>query len=43
MDFINPAQHLQFLQHLVDLQRDIADNDADIAQFACQKKMKKWH
>ncbi len=32
MDFLNPAQHLQFLQHLVDLQRDIAEFDGDIAQ-----------
>ncbi len=32
MDFRNPAQRLQFLQHLVDLQRDIVENDAAIAQ-----------
>ncbi len=32
MDFLNQAQHLQFLQHLLDLQRDIVVNDAAIAQ-----------
>ncbi len=33
MDFLNPAQCLQlFLQHLVDLQRDIAEFDGAIAQ-----------
>ncbi len=32
MDFLNPAQRLQFLQHLVDIQRDIAEFDGAIAQ-----------
>ncbi len=32
MDFLNPAQRLQFLQQLVDIQRDIAKFDGAIAQ-----------
>ncbi len=32
MDFLNPDQHLQFLQHLVDIKRDIAQFDGVIAQ-----------
>ncbi len=31
MNFLNPAQHLQLLQHLVDIQRDIAEFDSAIA------------
>ncbi len=31
MDFLNPAQSLQFLQHLVDIQIDIAEFDGVIA------------
>ncbi len=32
MDFLNPTQRLQFLQYLVDIQRDIAEFDGAIAQ-----------
>ncbi len=32
MDFLNPDQCLHFLQHLVDIQRDIAQFDGAIAQ-----------
>ncbi len=31
MDFLNPDQRLQFLQHLVDIQRNIAQFDGAIA------------
>ncbi len=32
MDFLNPDQCLQFLQHFVDIQRNIAQFDGAIAQ-----------
>ncbi len=32
MDFLNPVQRLQFLQHLVDILRDIAEFGGVIAQ-----------
>ena len=33
MDFLNPQQRLQFLQHLVDIQRNIAIFDAGLGQI----------
>ncbi len=39
MDFLNPAQRLQFLQHLVDIQRDIAQFDGAIAQVVQARRI----
>ncbi len=38
MDFLNLAQCLQFLQDLVDIQRDIAEFDGAIAQIVQARK-----
>ncbi len=32
MDFLNPAQRFQFLQHLIDIQKDISEFNGAIAQ-----------
>ncbi len=39
MNFLNPAQRLQFLQHLVDIQRDIAQFDGAIAQVVQARRI----
>ncbi len=41
MDFLNPAQRLQFLQYLVDLQRDIAEIDGDIEQVVQARRRRR--
>ncbi len=41
MDFLNPAQHLQFLQHLVDIQGDIAECDRAIAQVVPARRRRR--
>ena len=38
MYVLNPVQRLRFLQHLADLQEEIADNDADIARLIVQRR-----
>ena len=38
MYVLNPVQRLLFLQHLADLQQEIADNDADIARLIVQRR-----
>ncbi len=42
MDFLSPAQHLQSLQHLVDLQRDIAEFDDAIAQVVQARRRRRF-
>ncbi len=41
MDFLHPAQHLHFLQHLIDIQRDIAEFDGAIAQVVQARKRRR--
>ncbi len=41
MDFLNPAQCLQFLQHLVDIQRNIAQFDGAIAQVVPARRRRR--
>ncbi len=41
MDFLNPAQRLQFLQHLVDIQRDIAEFDGAIAHVVQARRRRR--
>ncbi len=41
MDFLNPVQRLQFLQHLVDIQRDIADFDGAITQVVQARRRRR--
>ncbi len=41
MDFLNPAQRLQFLQYLVDIQRDIAKFDGAIAQVVQARRRRR--
>ncbi len=41
MDFLNPEQPLHFLQHLVDIQRDIAQFDGAIAQVVQARRRRR--
>ncbi len=41
MDFLNPDQRLQFLQHLVDIQRDIEQFDGAIAQVVQARRRRR--
>ncbi len=41
MDFLNLAQCLQFLQDLVDIQRDIAEFDGAIAQVVQARRRRR--
>ncbi len=38
MDFLNPAQRWQFLQHLVDIQRDTAQFDGAMHRLCRPEK-----
>ncbi len=42
MDFLNHAQRLQFLQHLVDIKKDIVEFDDAIAQFVRPEEDKEF-
>ncbi len=41
MDFLNPAQHLQFLQHLVHIQRDIVEFEGAITQVVQARRRRR--